>query len=490
MEKRYWKVLLGIGILFHILAALMMPIGLDAHVHSTYVTDKMDDGEGHLEWGELRQDSPTGSTPIESSSDDRWFAWHLIMQVWFTLFGNSIFALHLFGLLIGLACLGGIYFTSSKLVNDDSALQITALVSIYPPIVRSTGRFYQESAILLLVTISLYFIIKALRSSDVRTSRYWIFPVISVFIIASMKGMPFWMGMAAVIGLYLVNKIKMNMILISIIAFMVELVVVFRNSISLMNPDIIPALLASFIAAYLFVYCAMLLGKRLPEPYKYETKILYNSTLFVLACLIGWVAGLWVTEAYYSNSNIFEIIYSLSNNPRYLSMLFTSLLIVGFLESESFELIDNTNQTIGLTFISVLVLINVAILSAPVEMAGGSPLVMEDIGSQLNGEISEGEDILFVTDSKLAMHRMYSMKLTLDPESDKDNIAIWRTTDSGWKTELTECNSLLDIEWIIVGYSGISEIPDNWIEVEIDSDLVENTDYKLLKWGEDFARCP
>ena len=181
------------------------------------------------------------------------------MQVRFTLFGNSIFALHLFGLLIGLACLGWIYFISSKLVNDDSALQITALVSIYPPIVRSTGRFYQESAILLLVTISLYFIIKALRSSDVRTSRYWIFPVISVFIIASMKGMPFWMGMAAVIGLYLVNKIKMNMILISIIAFMVELVVVFRNSISLMNPDIIPALLASFIAAYLFVYCAMLL---------------------------------------------------------------------------------------------------------------------------------------------------------------------------------------------------------------------------------------
>lgn len=490
MEKRYWKILLVIGILFHILAALIMPIGLDAHVHSTYVTDQMDDGEGHLEWGELRQDSPTGSTPKESSSDDRWFAWHLIMQVWFTLFGTSIFALHLFGLLIGLACLGTIFFICRNLINEDSALQITALISIYPPIVRSTGRFYQESAVLMLVTISLFFIIKALRSTDVNTSKYWIFPIISVFIIASMKGMPMWMGIGAVIGLYLANKIQMNMMLISIIAFFVELVVVFRNSISLMNPDIIPALLASFIAAYLFVYCAMLLGKNLPQPNKYETKILYNSTLFVMACLIGWVAGLWVTEAHHSNSNILEIIYSLSNNPRYLSLLFTSLLITGFLESESFELVDDTNKRLGLTFVSVLILINIALLSGPVEMAGGSPLVMEEIGSQLNDEISEGEDILFITDSKLAMHRMYSMKLTLDPESDKDNIAIWRTTGSGWESELAECDILSDVEWIIVGYSGIPNIPDNWIEVEINTDLVDNTEYSLLKWGEDFARCP
>ena len=65
MEKNFWKGLLLIGILMHILAAALMPLGLDAHVHASYVSDEMDDGEAHLEWGELRPDSPDSSTPSE-----------------------------------------------------------------------------------------------------------------------------------------------------------------------------------------------------------------------------------------------------------------------------------------------------------------------------------------------------------------------------------------------------------------------------------------
>ena len=45
MEKKFWRALLLIGIAMHFLAAFLMPLGLDAHVHASYVSDGMDDGE-------------------------------------------------------------------------------------------------------------------------------------------------------------------------------------------------------------------------------------------------------------------------------------------------------------------------------------------------------------------------------------------------------------------------------------------------------------
>ena len=84
MEKKFWRALLLIGIAMHFLAAFLMPLGLDAHVHASYVSDGMDDGESHLEWGELRPDSPESSTPKEVPADDKWFAWHSIIAVSYT----------------------------------------------------------------------------------------------------------------------------------------------------------------------------------------------------------------------------------------------------------------------------------------------------------------------------------------------------------------------------------------------------------------------
>ena len=109
MEKKFWKGLLLIGIVMHILAAMLMPLGLDAHIHATYVTDGMDDGEPHLEWGELRPDSPDSSTPKEIPAEDKWFAWHAIIEIWFSIFAPSMAILHVPGLVGGLGCLAIIF---------------------------------------------------------------------------------------------------------------------------------------------------------------------------------------------------------------------------------------------------------------------------------------------------------------------------------------------------------------------------------------------
>ena len=60
-ERRIWFSILAIGILFQILAAVFMPLGLDAHVHSTYVSDKIADGDSTLDWGHLRIDGSNQS---------------------------------------------------------------------------------------------------------------------------------------------------------------------------------------------------------------------------------------------------------------------------------------------------------------------------------------------------------------------------------------------------------------------------------------------
>ncbi len=483
MEKRHWKILLIIGIIFHIIAAYMMPIGLDAHVHATYVTDQMNDGEGDLEWGELRQDSKFGSTPEQVSSEDKWFAWHMIMQIWFTIFGVSILSMHLLSLAIGLACLAVIYFVTNSLFGKDRALTLTALASIYPPLIRGTGRLYQESAILLLTSLAIYCVVKGLQNPN--RKKWWIFPIISIFIICSFKGMPLWMGLVAVVGFYLSQKVKFNLITFTFLAFSTEVFVIYRNGVSLLSVDVIIALISSLIAAVIFLYCAVLLGKKNPNLEDNKAIILQNGTFVSLAVLIGWVAGLWVSEAYFADSGIFEILFTLRNNPRYLTLLFIPLIFIRFLNDESYSLISEENQKLAYSFIAIMIVINLAIFSVTVGERG-----TQIIGNQLNGEIAEGEDILFISDSDLAMHRMYTMHITLDPDSDKSNLAIWRTTDSGWELELTECEDLKEIAWIVVDYTGIDTIPDGWESVEIETDDVINLQYRLLKWGESYDRCP
>ena len=146
-ERRIWFSILAIGILFQILAAVFMPLGLDAHVHSTYVSDEIADGDSTLDWGHLRIDGSNQSVAEEIPANDKWFIWHGIIELWFTIFGISLTSLHILGLMTSFSALSVVYFCTKSLWGDKNALALTALLSIYSPLVRSTRRLYQESII-------------------------------------------------------------------------------------------------------------------------------------------------------------------------------------------------------------------------------------------------------------------------------------------------------------------------------------------------------
>ena len=62
-------------------------------------------------------------------------------------------------------CLATIFLVTRNLFDSEQALRLTALASIYPPLIRATGRFYQEGIILILITLAVYSIIRAARDS-------------------------------------------------------------------------------------------------------------------------------------------------------------------------------------------------------------------------------------------------------------------------------------------------------------------------------------
>ena len=85
-ERKVWISILFVGLLFHLSAAAVMPLGLDTHIHVTYVTDSLSDDEASLDWGTVRTDGANYSTPSKVEADDKWAVWHTIIGVWLSIF--------------------------------------------------------------------------------------------------------------------------------------------------------------------------------------------------------------------------------------------------------------------------------------------------------------------------------------------------------------------------------------------------------------------
>ena len=107
----------------------------------------------------------------------------------------------------------------------------------------------------------------------------------------------------------------------------------------------------------------------------------------------------------------------------------------------------------------------------------------------MGDEITDDEDLLFVSDSPLAMHRLYSIKFSMDPDSDGESIGHWRSNDSGWQVELLECDQLSNVTWIFVFHDLTPSISSEWEEVDFEGSDKVSQGYQLYKWGGEGERC-
>ena len=66
----------------------------------------------------------------------------------------------------------------------------------------------------------------------------------------------------------------------------------------------------------------------------------------------------------------------------------------------------------------------------------GQTMWTDDAAESFSNDVVDGEDFLYIDDEALAMHWLYTFRLELDPEGDRNITGHWRAPDSNWEVEL------------------------------------------------------
>ena len=495
-SRKTWYAILIIGIGFQILATAMMPVGLDTHLHATMVTDGMDDGEPDLEWGPTRPAETDQSTPTEVSADGRWWPWHLWMQLWFTVFGISLTTLHLMGLATSLLSLATVYLITRRVWNEEDALRLTAIAAAYSPLFRAAGRVYQEGAILLLVTIAFAALVLGERQrKEGKMPLLWILSAIMCMMVLAMKGMPEVYVVGFILLLLIWTQISERDIELSfkhtasIVLTLSILTMVFRLSqidFSIQDYfiDIIEAwLIAWLIGGFIFIYAGMCLFIR-PHEKKTKLTLIQISSLVCCGVLIGWIAAIWMVEAIVLEISFFELWpESFRHNPRYASLLLVPMWWA-WMERKPGESVMQPEKSRAALFVGAILLM---MIFNSYHLATTGTRGMEVIGEELSDEMDDDDEILYVAPAPLAMHRLYTLHLTLDPESDSNILAHWRLDNANWAEELDSCQSLQGVNWILFDYRVDTELNQNWTAIEMSSEIDQR--WRVYQWNGNDERC-
>ena len=465
-ERRIWFSILAIGILFQILAAVFMPLGLDAHVHSTYVSDKIADGDSTLDWGHLRIDGSNQSVAEEIPADDKWFVWHGIIDVWFTIFGISLLSLHILGLIISFSALSVVYFCTKSLWGGQNALALTAILSIYSPLVRSTGRLYQESIVILCATIILYSIVKILRKEN---NKFWqIICLIFLASILSIKGLPVKYALYLYLPilsleLYRPRYKPVNNITLLAITVVISGILVWRRLGEITSDLIIILPITIFIAGIVYLYIAVLLFTSNSKQNSYESDYLSLLSQFVFAGLCGYIAMLFLVEMDTLNASREIVQDRFSYIYRYVTVLAVPLWWAQMAKQKepAIKLKENKNKSLMSIVIALMIIINSYILT----FERG----IEQLGEELYDEMEDGENILYIADPPLAMHRLYTLQITTDPGHDRNITAYWADESMNWSSILIENQ----ISWVILTDDTTNYLDERWIifETETSNDV-------------------
>ncbi len=113
------------------------------------------------------------------------------------------------------------------------------------------------------------------------------------------------------------------------------------------------------------------------------------------------------------------------------------------------------------------------LLILPISMAAGihgQTYWTDDAAEVLNDHMGQGEDFLFVHDSTLSMHYLYTFHTYIDNVTEREITGHWRDPSSGWEVELNSeqtnenRGNLSSVEWIVlapgINWTGIS---GDWI---------------------------
>ena len=464
-ERRVWICILFIGILFQIISAFVMPLGLDAHIHVNYVTDEIADGDASLDWGEVRTNGQDFSTPLEVDAEDRWQVWHSIISIWFTIFGISLTSIHILSLIISFACLATIYLLTTRLFGQDNGLALVAICSIYSPLIRSSGRFYQENIILLLASLAIYGLIKIWRQ---QRSTFWsAISFFSLMGILSIKGLnpAYAIIIFSTAAICMINKIKLKPLPLPIFFAGCTLSAIIFTWLRVENitSDTFYFLIrALFVGGFIYVILGTLFFISNMDSKSDESNLLLLLSQLSFIGLIGYIVMLLEVEKASLEVDASIVADQFSYIFRYLTVLIVPLWWSYLARDEKnvISIKDNPRRFAMGYAILLIILLNITML----QVTKG----MEYIGGEIADEVDDGDNILYVSEPYHAMHRLYTLQVEIDPDHDRNITGYWAHHEYNWSHILDDSS----IDWVIFTDQWTTYLDDNWEVFESETDYL------------------
>ena len=464
-DKRIWLGILFVGIFFHIASAAVMPLGLDAHIHLNYVTDDLADGDASLDWGEVRTEGSDYSIPEEVKADDRWQVWHAIIGLWIAIFGSTLASLHVLSLAISIGCLATVYWCTSKISSQENAIALTAICSIYSPLVRASGRLYQENIVLLLATLAVFGLLQIYQK---RRPTLWAgFTFLSVMAILSLKGLnPAYAIVIFSPAAYIaIKQIEMKPLTLPIVfiscTILAFLATVLRGEeVSLDTAYFIIRTL--FVGGFIYVFVATLFFSSQSDNRTEESNSLLLLSQVGFIGLVAYIVMLLEVEKSSLGISASLTADQFSYIFRYMTVLIVPLWW-SFLtrsETEKISFKENPSRNAMIFAIILILFLNSTMLN--------TTKGMEYIGEEISDEVEVGDNILYVSEPYHAMHRLYTLQITVDPEHDREITGYWADYQYNWSHLLDDS----EIDWVIFTGDWQSYLDDTWAEFETDTDYL------------------
>ena len=469
-HKRLWWGLLVLGLLLHLSSISTSDYGLDTHLHLAAL-ESNEDGTPNLEWGDVRPEDPSASNPSDEQLLER--GWWQILELypsWLLPFAAFLPVLALIGILLVIA---------------KGQPHLAALVALHPSLIFATGRLYPESTVALAFAGIVVSTQHLFKQRGFALTQWAVLSIACIHLVVLVKGLnpTVGWGLIGVLSAWIVLDrtvprfraysrnplMALSIAIPSVLAVMIYASFTAGGSLATLQTHPVEWLFSLFIAV-LDGFGLYLLVGLCCWPYLFEVakKALHsreNHLVFVTSLIVSgtllmsmWIASLWVFEADRWEIPLWKNMVLLGNNGRYLTALIFPLL---YLIHWS---MDDNAWAIGRPMMLALVLV------LPLSMLAGmhgQSMWTDDAARSFSDEIAIGEDFLYIDDEPLAMHWLYTFRLEVDPEGDRNITGHWRAPESNWELELegqvmNNRGDLGHVRYLVVAPNIDLEVPSGW----------------------------
>ena len=450
-QVRFWNGLFILAIILNLVAIFTSDLGLDTHVEGAYI--QTENGWA-LDWGDVRTEDPLASNPMDAQDVPE-----------SSVTPGTVMPFAIIGFLVAIITANRMGFSKET---------ITVLL-LNPALIFSIGRGYSEYTYLAMIGIA-WAIWKMSRNYGseknplARVTAIGLSSILVLWVLVlKWKADPFsfMFPLVALIGIgMLIDRAPNHWFnpqkaiaggfafgLLSI----VSLGLLGYGSFSVVTTDTIRFIQALLIAIFgvvivygmfgmiLWPFAKITWGKMASN----DDRLTGELALFIgtmAGAIVAYVACLWTFESILWNSEWPWHMWTMGNNGRYITIL----------AIPSYLLIKRVNGDINWAERNAIIGV---LLILPISLAAGlhgQTYWTDDTAEILSDNMEDGEDFLFIHDTTLGMHYLYTFHTHIEEVVERNITGHWRAPDSGWETELfsgetiQNRGNLSTVKWIVL----------------------------------------